>query len=31
MEDLNTLSEAIRYFSNEMTCIEAVAIMKWPD
>jgi transposase-like protein len=25
-----TLTEAIRYYSNEQTCIDAVAAMKWP-
>jgi transposase-like protein len=30
MKDLKTLSDAIRYFSDEMKCIEAVAAMKWP-
>ena len=26
-----TLTEAIRYYSNEQTCIDAVASLKWPD
>ncbi len=26
-----TLQEAIRHFSNEQTCIDAVAAMRWPD
>lgn len=27
----NTLQEAIRYFSNEQVCINAVALLRWPD
>ena len=26
-----TLTEAIRYYSNEQTCIDAVAALKWPN
>ena len=28
---LKTLSDAIRYFSDEQTCIDTVAAMRWPD
>src|SRR5260370_16216250 len=28
---LTTLQEAILHFSNEQTCIDAVAAMRWPD
>src|SRR5437660_822641 len=28
---MKTLQEAIQYFSNEQTCIDAVAAMRWPD
>jgi len=31
MEKPKTLQEAIRYFSNEQVCIDAVAKMRWPD
>jgi transposase-like protein len=29
--ELKTLSDAIRYFSDEQTCIDTVAAMRWPD
>lgn len=29
--ELKTLQQAIRYFSNEQTCIDAVALARWPD
>ncbi|HEY6251330.1 MAG TPA: IS1595 family transposase, partial [Candidatus Angelobacter sp.] len=29
--DLKTLQQAIRYFSSEQTCIDAVALARWPD
>src|SRR5580658_10063258 len=29
--DLKTLSDAIRYFADEQTCIDTVAQMRWPD
>ena len=31
MDAPNTLLEAIQYFSDEQVCIDAVAIMRWPD
>jgi transposase-like protein len=31
MEKPKTLQEAIRYFSDEQVCIDAVARMRWPD
>jgi transposase-like protein len=31
MDSPKTLLEAIRYFSDEQTCIDAVAAMRWPD
>jgi transposase-like protein len=31
MESPKTLLEAIQYFSNEQVCIDAVAVMRWPD
>lgn len=29
--ELKTLQQALRYFSNEQTCIDAVALARWPD
>jgi transposase-like protein len=29
--ELKTLSDAIRYFSDEQVCIDTVALMRWPD
>ena len=29
--ELKTLSDAIRYFSDEQVCIDTVAAMRWPD
>ena len=29
--ELKTLTDAIRYFSNEQVCIDTVAAMRWPD
>jgi transposase-like protein len=29
--ELKTLTDAIRYFSDEQTCIDTVAAMRWPD
>jgi transposase-like protein len=29
--ELKTLSDAIRYFSNEQVCIDTVAAMRWPN
>jgi transposase-like protein len=29
--ELATLADAIRYFSDEQTCIDTVAAMRWPD
>jgi transposase-like protein len=29
--ELKTLSDAIRYFADEQTCIDTVAEMRWPD
>ncbi|MGP0018642.1 MAG: IS1595 family transposase [Candidatus Sulfotelmatobacter sp.] len=31
METPQTLQQAIQYFSDEQTCIDAVAFMRWPD
>ncbi|MGO9517706.1 MAG: IS1595 family transposase, partial [Candidatus Korobacteraceae bacterium] len=31
MEQPKTLLEAIQYFSDEQVCIDAVALMRWPD
>ncbi|HEY1575737.1 MAG TPA: IS1595 family transposase [Terracidiphilus sp.] len=31
MHDPQTLSEAIRYYSNEQTCIDLLAAIRWPD
>ncbi len=31
MEEQKTLTEAIRYFSNEQNCIDTIAAMRWPD
>ena len=31
MQDPKTLVEAIQYFSDEQTCIDAVAAMRWPN
>ena len=31
METPKTLQEAIQYFTDEQVCIDAVAIMRWPD
>jgi transposase-like protein len=31
METPQTLQEAIQYFSDEQVCIDAVAMMRWPD
>jgi transposase-like protein len=31
MEDLKTLTDAIRCFSNQQNCIDTVAMMVWPD
>lgn len=31
MEAPKTLQQAIQYFSDEQTCIDAVAAMRWPD
>ncbi len=31
MEDLKTLTAAIRYFADEQACIDAVRVMRWPD
>jgi len=31
MKAPKTLQEAIQYFSDELTCIKAVAVMVWPD
>lgn len=31
MDAPKTLQQAIQYFSNEQTCIDAVAEMRWPD
>ena len=30
MKDPKTLLEAIQYFSDEQVCIDAVAMMRWP-
>ncbi len=30
-ESPKTLQQAIQYFSDEQTCIDAVALMRWPD
>jgi transposase-like protein len=30
-EKIKSLQDAIRYYSDEMTCIDAVALMHWPD
>ncbi len=30
MKEPNTLLEAIQYFSDEQVCIDAVAMMRWP-
>jgi transposase-like protein len=29
--ELKTLSDAIRYFSDEQVCIDTIAAMRWPD
>jgi transposase-like protein len=29
--ELKTLADAIRYFSDEQVCIDTVALMRWPD
>lgn len=31
MEDLKSLTDAIRYFANPQNCIDAVSEMRWPD
>jgi len=31
MELPKTLLEAIQYFSDEQVCIDAIALMRWPD
>ncbi|HEY6350708.1 MAG TPA: IS1595 family transposase, partial [Candidatus Angelobacter sp.] len=31
MTEVKTLQQAILYYSNEQTCIDAVAAMRWPD
>lgn len=31
MKKPKTLQEAIRYFSDEQTCIDTVAVLRWPD
>jgi transposase-like protein len=31
MDNPKTLQQAIQYFSDEQTCINAVAMMRWPD
>jgi len=31
MDTPQTLQQAIQYFSDEQTCIDAVAMMRWPD
>src|SRR5579864_5620116 len=31
MTEIKTLQQAILHFSNEQTCIDAVAAMRWPD
>ncbi|WP_348265076.1 IS1595 family transposase [Telmatobacter sp. DSM 110680] len=31
MQEPQTLSEAIRYYSNEQTCIDLLASLRWPD
>ena len=31
INELKTLSDAIRYFSDEQVCIDTVAAMRWPD
>lgn len=31
MKEIKTLTEAIRHFSNDQTCIDTVAQMRWPD
>lgn len=31
MEALKSLQQAIQYFSDEQTCIDAVSAMRWPD
>ncbi|MBZ5707182.1 MAG: IS1595 family transposase [Acidobacteriia bacterium] len=31
MDSPKTLQQAIQYFSDEQTCIDAVAMMRWPD
>jgi transposase-like protein len=31
MKEIKTLTEAIRHFSSEQTCIDTVAQMRWPD
>jgi len=30
MDDLKTLSDAIRYFADEQACIDTIAAMRWP-
>jgi transposase-like protein len=31
VQEPQTLSEAIRYYSNEQTCIDLLASIRWPD
>ena len=31
MKEIKTLKEAIRHFSDEQTCIDTVAQMRWPE
>ena len=31
MQEPQTLSEAIRHYSNEQTCIDLLALIRWPD
>ncbi len=31
MDKIKSLSDAIRHFADEQTCIDAVAAMRWPD
>jgi hypothetical protein len=30
-DEARTLQQAIQYFSDEQVCIDAVAVMRWPD